>query len=129
MRRPKASVWRERKRRSPKQSIRLTNPEVTRQESVKGKRQMKYQQEKPTKGKKCMEKMFLRVADVIQAYLGGGMDMNRANEARDMTKRLGALAEKYKCAIVLIGHMNKAGGTKAAYRGIGSIDFYLQLSF
>ena len=41
-----------------------------------------------------------------------------------MTKRLGALAEKYKCAIVLIGHMNKAGGTKAAYRGIGSIDFY-----
>ena len=50
--------------------------------------------------------------------------MNRANEARDMTKRLGALAEKYKCAIVLIGHMNKAAGNKAAYRGMGSIDFY-----
>ena len=66
----------------------------------------------------------LQILDPIQAYLGGGMDMNRANEARDMTKRLGALAEKYKCAIVLIGHMNKAGGTKAAYRGIGSIDFY-----
>ena len=66
----------------------------------------------------------LLILDPIQAYLGGGMDMNRANEARDMTKRLGALAEKYKCAIVLIGHMNKAGGTKAAYRGIGSIDFY-----
>jgi hypothetical protein len=27
---------------------------------------MKYQQEKPTKGKKCMEKMFLRVADVME---------------------------------------------------------------
>ena len=66
----------------------------------------------------------LLILDPIQAYLGGGMDMNRANEARDMTKRLGALAEKYKCAIVLIGHMNKAGGTKAAYRGLGSIDFY-----
>ena len=66
----------------------------------------------------------LLILDPIQAYLGGGMDMNRANEARDMTKRLGAMAEKYKCAIVLIGHMNKAGGTKAAYRGIGSIDFY-----
>ena len=50
--------------------------------------------------------------------------MNRANEARDMTKRLGVLAEKYKCAIVLIGHMNKAAGNKAAYRGMGSIDFY-----
>ena len=66
----------------------------------------------------------LLILDPIQAYLGGGMDMNRANEARDMTKRLGALAEKYKCAIVLIGHMNKAGGSKAAYRGMGSIDFY-----
>lgn len=50
--------------------------------------------------------------------------MNRANEARDMTKKLGALAEKYKCAIILIGHMNKASGNKAAYRGMGSIDFY-----
>lgn len=69
-------------------------------------------------------KAKLLILDPIQAYLGGGMDMNRANEARDMTKKLGAVAEKYKCAIVLIGHMNKAGGTKAAYRGIGSIDFY-----
>lgn len=69
-------------------------------------------------------KAKLLILDPIQAYLGGGMDMNRANEARDMTKRLGALAEKYKCAIVLIGHMNKASGNKAAYRGMGSIDFY-----
>lgn len=48
------------------------------------------------------------ILDPIQAYFGGGMDMNRANEARDMTKKLGALAEKYQCAILLIGHMNKA---------------------
>lgn len=66
----------------------------------------------------------LLILDPIQAYLGGGMDMNRANEARDMTKRLGVLAEKYKCAIILIGHMNKASGNKAAYRGMGSIDFF-----
>ena len=66
----------------------------------------------------------LLILDPIQAYLGGGMDMNRANEARDMTKKLGALAEKHKCAIVLIGHMNKAAGNKAAYRGMGSIDFF-----
>lgn len=65
----------------------------------------------------------LLILDPIQAYLGGGMDMNRANEARDMTKKLGALAEKTKCAIILIGHMNKASGNKAAYRGMGSIDF------
>ena len=69
-------------------------------------------------------KARMLILDPIQAYLGGGMDMNRANEARDMTKKLGALAEKYKCAIVLIGHMNKAAGNKAAYRGMGSIDFF-----
>ena len=69
-------------------------------------------------------KAKLLILDPIQAYLGGGMDMNRANEARDMTKRLSLLAEKYKCAILLIGHMNKAGGNKAAHRGMGSIDFF-----
>ena len=66
----------------------------------------------------------LLVLDPIQSYLGSGMDMNRANEAREMTKRLGILAHKYNCAIVLVGHMNKASGAKAAERGIGSIDFY-----
>ena len=64
------------------------------------------------------------ILDPIQAYLGGGMDMNRANEARSITKQLGLLAEKYKCAILLIGHMNKAAGNKAVYRGMGSIDFF-----
>ena len=33
------------------------------------------------------------------------------------------LAEKYKCAIILIGHMNKCSVGKSAYRGLGSIDF------
>lgn len=65
----------------------------------------------------------LLILDPIQAYLGGGMDMNRANEARNMTKKLAALAEKHQCAIVLVGHMNKTAGNKAAYRGMGSIDF------
>lgn len=69
-------------------------------------------------------KARMLILDPIQAYLGGGMDMNRANEARDMTKKLGVLEEKYQCAVVLIGHMNKAAGNKAAYRGMGSIDFF-----
>ena len=69
-------------------------------------------------------KAKLLILDPIQAYLGGSMDMNRANEARDMTKKLASLAEKYHCAIVLVGHMNKAAGNKAAYRGMGSIDFF-----
>lgn len=69
-------------------------------------------------------KAKLLISNPIQAYLGGGMDMNWANEARDMTKKLATLAEKYQRAIVLVGHMNKAAGNKAAYRGMGSIDFF-----
>lgn len=70
------------------------------------------------------EKAKLMILDPIQAYLGAKMDMNRANEARDMTKHLGQVAEQTGCAIVLIGHMNKNAGGKVAYRGMGSIDFF-----
>ena len=70
------------------------------------------------------ENARLLILDPIQAYLGGSMDMNRANEARNITKKLGSIAERTGCAIVLIGHMNKGSGAKAAYRGMGSIDFF-----
>lgn len=43
-----------------------------------------------------MTKARLLILDPIQAYLGGGMDMNRANEARNMTKKLASLAERTK---------------------------------
>lgn len=65
----------------------------------------------------------LVILDPIQAYLGAEIDMHRANEIRPILKRLGIMAEKNHCAIVLIGHMNKASGSKSTYRGLGSIDF------
>lgn len=65
----------------------------------------------------------LFVLDPIQAYLGDGVDMHRANEVRPIFKRLGQLAEQTGCAIVLVGHMNKMQGGKSAYCGLGSIDF------
>lgn len=64
----------------------------------------------------------LAVLDPIQAYVGG-IDMHRANEVRPIFKKLCQMAERTGCAIVLIGHMNKAQGTKSNYRGLGSIDF------
>lgn len=64
------------------------------------------------------------ILDPLQAYLGDKVDMNRANEAREMTKKLGTIASRTGCAVILIGHMNKGSGAKAAYRGIGSIDFF-----
>src|SRR5574344_707317 len=62
------------------------------------------------------------ILDPIQAYLGADVDMHRANEIRPVLSRLGNLAEKYGCAIILIGHMNKQSGSKSTYRGLGSID-------
>lgn len=45
----------------------------------------------------------LVILDPIQAYLGSGVDMHRANEIRPVMKHLGDIAEKYNCAIILIG--------------------------
>ncbi len=66
----------------------------------------------------------LLILDPIQAFLGDKVDINRANETREITKKLGALAERTGCAVILVGHMNKGSGAKAAYRGVGSIDFF-----
>lgn len=63
------------------------------------------------------------VLDPIQGFLGTDVDMHRANEIRPLMKRMAVLAEKYHCAIILIGHMNKNSNGKSSYRGLGSIDF------
>lgn len=65
----------------------------------------------------------LVVLDPIQGFLGADVDMHRANEIRPVMKHIAELAEKYRCAIILIGHMNKCSMGKSAYRGLGSIDF------
>ena len=67
-------------------------------------------------------KARLIILDPIQAYIGATVDMHRANEIRPVLKHLGIIAEKHNCAIILIGHMNKASGSKSTYRGLGSID-------
>ena len=67
-------------------------------------------------------KTRLIILDPIQAYIGATVDMHRANEIRPVLKHLGIIAEKHNCAIILIGHMNKASGSKSTYRGLGSID-------
>ena len=63
------------------------------------------------------------VLDPIQGFLGANVDMHRANEIRPLMKRIAVLSEKYRCAVILIGHMNKNSNGKSSYRGLGSIDF------
>jgi hypothetical protein len=66
----------------------------------------------------------LVIIDPIQAYLGSGVDMHRANETRPLLEALRRLAETYNCAIVCIRHPAKSSqGGKALHRGLGSVDF------
>jgi hypothetical protein len=69
---------------------------------------------------KCSAKLM--VLDPIQAFIGTEADMSRANEMRPLFGRLGGIAERTGCAVVIIGHMNKTAGAKGMYRGLGSID-------
>ena len=63
------------------------------------------------------------ILDPVQAYIGAKVDMNRANEVRAILSQLGQIAGQYRCAIILVGHLNKVRGNKSNYRGLGSIDF------
>lgn len=65
---------------------------------------------------------YLCVLDPVQAYLGGA-NMNSANGIRPLMKRLGDVAARTGCAVLLVGHMNKGSG-KSQYRGLGSIDIF-----
>lgn len=63
------------------------------------------------------------ILDPMQAYIGAKTDINKANEVRSVLSQLGRIAEDYGCAVILVGHLNKSRGSKANYRGLGSIDF------
>ena len=67
-------------------------------------------------------KAKLVILDPLQAYIGANVDMHRANEIRPVMKHLSEVAQRQQCAVVLIGHLNKAMGMKSSYRGLGSID-------
>lgn len=64
----------------------------------------------------------LMIMDPIQVYLGANVDMNRANEIRPLFRNHSNIAERTGCAIVLIGHLNKASGVQSDYRTLGSVD-------
>ena len=67
-------------------------------------------------------KAKLVILDPLQAYIGANVDMHRANEIRPVMKHLAEVAQRQQCAVVLIGHLNKAMGMKSSYRGLGSIE-------
>ena len=64
----------------------------------------------------------LIVFDPIQSFLPQDSDMQNVGRMRSLLKKVCAIAEKHRCAVVLIGHMNKGGANNQLYRGLGSID-------
>jgi RecA-family ATPase len=63
----------------------------------------------------------LAILDPLQGYCIGP-DIHSVNGMRPLMKHLGEVAERTKCAIVLVSHLNKNGGVK--YRNLGSVDIY-----
>lgn len=67
-------------------------------------------------------KSKLLILDPLQAFIPQDVDMQSAGKMRGILGKLGMIAERYGCAVVLVGHMNKSQGNKSLYRGLGSID-------
>lgn len=67
------------------------------------------------------DKPSLLIIDPLMAYLGGSIDSHRDQDVRRVLMPLGAIAEKYGVAVVLVRHLNKAAHGKAIHRGGGSI--------
>ena len=57
----------------------------------------------------------LFILDPLQGYLSQDSDMCNAGRMRSQLKKLVDLAAKYQCAVVIVGHMNKASGEKNLY--------------
>lgn len=66
-------------------------------------------------------RVALVVVDVLMAYLTGKVDSHRDQDVRGVLHQLAAMAERTGCSILLIRHLNKAGGGSPLYRGGGSI--------
>ena len=63
----------------------------------------------------------LVIFDPLMAFLSANLDAHRDHHVRRVLAELAALAEDTGAAVVVVRHLNKAGGTNPLYRGGGSI--------
>jgi len=63
----------------------------------------------------------LVIVDVLMAYLSGDVNAHRDQDVRRALHALAALAERKRCCVIVLRHLNKSGGPNALYRGGGSI--------
>lgn len=64
----------------------------------------------------------LLILDPLQAFIRQDGDMQSAVRMRTLMRQLADTAARNNCAVLLVGHLNKAAGGKSLYRGLGSID-------
>src|SRR5262249_26204633 len=66
----------------------------------------------------------LVIIDPLFAFTGGAMDIHRANECREVSRILAAIAARQRCNMLCVRHLNKSGGNGDPMKsGIGSIDW------
>jgi archaellum biogenesis ATPase FlaH len=65
---------------------------------------------------------ILVIIDPLVGFMGGKINMNQANEVREITSRLAEIAEEHSCAVVVVRHKAKQKQSNALYNGLGSID-------
>lgn len=70
----------------------------------------------------CQHGVKLLIVDPIQDYWAQELDMQRASSVRKQMRQIAALAAKTKCAVILIGHLNKRESANNLHRGLGSVD-------
>lgn len=63
----------------------------------------------------------LVVIDPIMAFLDETVCSGNDQSVRQALSPLAALAEAAECAVLMVRHLNKSGGSRAVYRGGGSI--------
>jgi hypothetical protein len=64
---------------------------------------------------------LLVVFDPLMAFLASGVDSYRDQDVRRVLRELAGLAAESGAAVVIVRHLTKQSGTKALYRGGGSI--------
>ena len=65
--------------------------------------------------------VVLVIVDVLMAYLAGDVNAHRDQDVRRALHVLSAMADRTGCCVIVLRHLNKAGGGNALYRGGGSI--------
>ena len=71
----------------------------------------------------------LAVLDPLMAFLDESVLCASDQSVRRVLAPLMRLAEKHRCALLMLRHLNKQGGGRALYRGLGSIAFVAACRF